>query len=68
MRDDETHFPMLALMRRYGIPVSQARYIFLSYMGRPTQNWGYEDEEQLPPSLQDWTCFARPRRKRRRRW
>jgi|AmaraimetFIIA100_FD_contig_41_20512653_length_576_multi_5_in_0_out_0_2 hypothetical protein len=69
MRDDDVRFPVLRLMRRYGIPVTRERYVFLNFMGSPPapEEWMLEHELELPEELQDLSRFERPQRKGRRR-
>jgi hypothetical protein len=68
MSDDELRYPVLRLMRRYGVPIRRDLYVHLNWMGSPPrdEDWTLEDVE-LPPELQDFTKFERPRRARRRR-
>jgi hypothetical protein len=64
---DETRFSVLAWMRRHNIAITRERFISINWMGSPPDPRTPEDEEQLPPELQDWEQFERPRRKRGRR-
>jgi hypothetical protein len=43
--------PVLALMRRFNIPVTPENYLNLAYMGRPPAILSAEEELQLPPEL-----------------
>jgi hypothetical protein len=49
---------VLALMKRYGMPMTREKYIALAYMGdRLPDELGAEEEANLPPQFQNWTRF-----------
>jgi hypothetical protein len=53
---------VLALMKRYGMPMTREKYIALAYMGdRSPDEVDAELEANLPPQFQDWSrFFGRP--------
>jgi hypothetical protein len=55
--------PVFALMRRHRIPITRENFIAISYMGSPPteEDWSAEDEDGLPPELQDFSRFERSR-------
>ena len=57
---DDLRFPVFRLMRKYGIPITRERYLYLNYMGRPPKQLDAEQEEELPPQLRR---RERPRRR-----
>jgi hypothetical protein len=44
---------------RDGRPVTRENYVTRNWMDGPPDPWTAEDEEQLPPQLQDWSQFER---------
>jgi hypothetical protein len=51
---------VIALMRRYDIPVTRENYLDLAYAGVEIPHpWPAELEAELPPQLQDWPRFER---------
>jgi hypothetical protein len=54
--------PLIALMRRDGIPVTRQNYIDMAYAGIELPDpWPAELEAELPAELQDWSQFERPK-------
>jgi hypothetical protein len=48
--DDELlQYPLLALMKRRGIPFTRKRYLAINHWGEPPRE--VEDELELPPQL-----------------
>jgi hypothetical protein len=42
---------VLAVMRKFGIPLTRDNYIELAYWGQPPEEFGAELEEELPPQF-----------------
>jgi hypothetical protein len=42
---------VLAVMRKFGLPMTREQYIDLAYLGQPPEVFGAELEEELPPQF-----------------
>ena len=52
-----TNDPLVAMMKRDGIPVTRQNYLQMAYpTGLP--EWSAELEAEMPPELQDWSQFT----------
>ena len=62
---------IIALMKKWDIPITREDYLHIAYFGEVPDSWGAELEANLPPQLQDWSQFERPKlppgRRRHRR-
>lgn len=56
MSDDDSYYPVLGRMRRYGIAVTRDNYIAQNWPGAKPA-WTVEREEELPPALRNWDLF-----------
>jgi hypothetical protein len=48
---DEDDDIVVALMKRYGGPMTRERYLDLAYFGNPPEELGEEEEAALPPQF-----------------
>jgi hypothetical protein len=61
MKDHPDDDAVLAIMRRYNMPMTREKYLELAYMGSPPEELGAEEEANLPPQFQSWDRFSRRR-------